>query len=65
MCTPKWYFPPTQINYIDGHNGDYDNSIMHGCNTSTMSISSLNSPIDIDNARNLCNKGNDDDPLQI
>ena len=65
-CAPRnGNSPTTQTKCVDGENDDCDNSIMHGCNTSTISISSLNYNSPNDNVSNLCNKANDDDPLQI
>ena len=62
---PNGNSPTIQTKYVDGHYGDFDNSFMHGCNTSTISISSLNYNSLNDNVSNLCNKENEDDPLQI
>ena len=44
---------------------DDDSSIMHGFNTSTMNMSSLNYNSPNENVRNLPNTENDDDPLKI
>ena len=60
--SPNITYLPIQTDFSDYNN---DNSIMHECNISTMTRSSLNHNSPNGNVSNLSHKEIDDNPLQI